>query len=61
LTIKEFIIAAGFGLSDDAFHPPIRDLDIETFVGIWRVHGNVVLLPFLLCIRFYIDGRSSVM
>ena len=48
LTIEEFVVAAGFGLPDDACQPPICELDVKVLIRIWRMHGHVVLCPLLL-------------
>jgi len=48
LTIEEFVVAAGFGFPDDAFQPPICELDVKVLIRIWRMQGHVVLCPLLL-------------
>lgn len=57
LAIEEFVVAAGLGLSDDALHPPVRDLDVEIFVRIRRMQRHV-LHPLLLSL--FTDGRISI-
>jgi len=32
LTIEELVVAAGFGLSNDALQSPVRDLDVEALI-----------------------------
>lgn len=55
LTVEELVVATRFGFPDDAFHPPVRDLNVKVLVGVRRVQVHVVLSPFL----FRITGRGS--
>lgn len=48
LTIEEFVVAAGFGLPDNALHPPVRDLNVEALIRTRRMQGYDVLQPLLL-------------
>jgi len=32
LTIEELVVAAGFGFSNDALQPPVRNLDVEALI-----------------------------
>lgn len=57
LAIEEFVVAAGLGLPDDALHPPVRDLDVETLVQIRRMQRHV-LHPLLL--GLFTGGRISI-
>lgn len=61
LTVKEFLFAAGFRLSDDAFHSPVRNLDIEIFIDIRRVERHMILLPILLDIHFFSGCNPIIM
>lgn len=59
LAVEEFVVAAGFGLPDDALHPPVRYLNIEALIGIRRMQRRVVFPPILLGARFFAGDRGS--